>query len=124
TAKVPPGPDPGRPVHFDVAPVIRKAGISAGDELQVARYPTAPGQPPTYAFVDFARSTQLVWLAIAFPVLVVAVARLRGLAALIGLALSFAVLIKFTMPALLAAENPLAVALVSCAAIMMVLLYL
>ena len=51
-------------------------------------------------------------------------ARVRGLAALIGLGLSFLVLIKFMIPALLSGESPLGVALVGCAAIMFVLLYL
>jgi uncharacterized membrane protein len=64
------------------------------------------------------------WLAAAFAVLVVAVARWRGLAALVGLAVSFWVLLKFMLPALLSGENPLAVALVACGAIMFVLLYL
>jgi uncharacterized membrane protein len=64
------------------------------------------------------------WLAIAFAGLVVLVARWRGLAALVGLGLSFGVLLKFMIPALLSGESPLAVALVGCGTIMFVLLYL
>jgi uncharacterized membrane protein len=118
------GPDTGKKVGVDVDPTVQRSGISRGDELQLARYRTEPGSPPAYAYVDFTRSGTLVWLAVAFAVLVVAVARFRGLAALVGLVLSFGVLIKFTLPALLSGENPLAVALVSSAAIMFVVLYL
>jgi uncharacterized membrane protein len=118
------GPDTGKTIKVDVDPTVQRSGVSPGDELQLALYRTEAGSPPAYAFVDFTRSGTLVWLAVAFAVLVVAVARFRGLAALVGLALSFAVLIKFTLPALLSGENPLAVALVSSAAIMFVLLYL
>jgi uncharacterized membrane protein len=114
----------GTSVIVDVDPTIERSGIAPGDEIRLARYPTEAGTPPAYTFVDFVRSAPLVWLAVAFALLVVAVARFRGLAALVGLALSFAVLIKFTLPALLSGEDPLAVALVSSAAIMFVVLYL
>jgi uncharacterized membrane protein len=122
--KISSGPDRERTVRVDVDPTIVRSGVHPGDRLRLARFRTAAGQPPAYAFTDFARTTPLWWLAAAFAVLVVAVARWRGLAALVGLCLSFAVLLKFTIPALLSGESPLAVALVSCGAIMVVLLYL
>jgi uncharacterized membrane protein len=118
------GPDKGSGAKFDVDPTVVKSGIEAGDSLRLARISSTAGQPASYAFADFTRATPLVALAIAFAVLVIAVARLRGLAALAGLALSFFVLLRFMIPALLSGESPLAVGLVSCAAIMFVLLYL
>ncbi|MDQ1641352.1 MAG: hypothetical protein QOJ90_703 [Actinomycetota bacterium] len=118
------GPDAGKRFTVDVDPTVRKAGIKPGDQLELARYRTEPGTPPLYAFVDFKRSSPMILLAVAFAVLVVVVARLRGLAALAGLGLGFLVLLKFMIPALLSGENPLAVALVGSAAIMFVLLYL
>jgi uncharacterized membrane protein len=118
------GPDRGKQVKVDVQPTVLKSGIQPGDELRLARFRAVGGLPASYVFVDFARSTTLIGLAVAFAVLVVAVARVRGLAALVGLALSFVVLIKFMIPALLAGENALGVAVVGSAAIMFVLLYL
>jgi uncharacterized membrane protein len=101
-----------------------KAGIHVGDSVQLARFKAQAGLPSSYAFVDFTRGFPMVVLAVAFAVLVVVVARWRGLAALVGLALSFAVLIRFMIPALLSGEDPVAVGLVGSAAIMFVLLYL
>jgi uncharacterized membrane protein len=118
------GPDKGKHQKLDVDPTVLKSGMQPGDELRLARFPAVGGLSASYAFVDFARSTTLIGLAVAFAVLVVVIARVRGLAALIGLGLSFVVLIKFMIPALLAGENALAVAVVGCAAIMFVLLYL
>jgi uncharacterized membrane protein len=92
--------------------------------VRLVRLKPRQGQPTTYAFFDFERSTPIWILAIAFAVLVVVVARWRGLAALVGLALSFWLLFTFMIPALLSGENPLAVALVGSAIIMFVLLYL
>ena len=113
----------GERAKVDVDPTVVKSGIERGDEIRLARFRPQAGQPAAYAFVDFIRSTPMSWLAVAFAVLVVAVARWRGLAALVGLGISFAVLIKFMIPALLAGENPLQVAMVSCGAIMFVTLY-
>jgi uncharacterized membrane protein len=124
TALVTAGPDRGTRVKVDVDPPVARAGIKTGDELRLARFRPVAGSPPGYAFVDFTRDRPLALLGIAFAVLVVAVARIRGLAALVGLAVSFAVLIKFMIPALLTGEHPVAVALVGCSAIMFVLLYL
>ena len=118
------GPERATRVKIDIDPTVLKSGIQAGDELRLARFRAIGGLPASYVFVDFARSTTLIGLAVAFAVLVVVVARVRGLAALVGLSLSFLVLIKFMIPALLAGENALAVAVVGCAAIMFVLLYL
>jgi uncharacterized membrane protein len=118
------GPEKGERIDVDVDATIRRAGISPGDELRLVRFKAGSNEPPDYAFVDFTRSGPLVWLAAAFAILVIAVARVRGLAALVGLSLSFVVLIKFMIPALLSGEDPLAVALVGSAAIMFIVLYL
>jgi len=118
------GPEKGERIDVDVDATVRRAGISKGDELQLVRFKPGQDEPPSYAFVDFTRSAPLVWLAAAFAILVIVVARIRGLAALVGLSLSFVVLIKFMIPALLSGEDPLAVALVGSAAIMFILLYL
>jgi uncharacterized membrane protein len=118
------GPEKGTTTKIDVDPTVVTSGIETGDSLRLARFRSVAGQPASFAFSDFTRSTPLIALAVAFAVLVVAVARIRGLAALLGLGLSFVVLLRFMIPALLAGENPLAVGLVGSAAIMFVLLYL
>ena len=51
-------------------------------------------------------------------------ARLRGLASLVGLAFAFFILLQFVLPGLLAEESPTLVSLVGSAAIMFVVLYL
>jgi uncharacterized membrane protein len=63
-------------------------------------------------------------LAVLFAVVVIAVARLRGLASLFGLAFAFFILLQFLLPGLLAGDSPTLVSLVGSAAIMFVVLYL
>ncbi|WP_324273406.1 YibE/F family protein [Blastococcus brunescens] len=79
---------------------------------------------PAYGFYDYERDTPIVVLAITFAVVVGLVARLRGLASLLGLAFAFVVLLQFVLPGLLSENSPTLVSLVGSAAIMFVVLYL
>ncbi|WP_418275585.1 YibE/F family protein [Isoptericola jiangsuensis] len=76
-----------------------------------------------YVFMDHQRDVPFGLLAAAYVLVVLLVARWRGLAALVGLGAAFAVFVWFTFPALLAGQDALAVALVTSASVMLVVLY-
>jgi uncharacterized membrane protein len=116
------GPQAGSNVPVDLLPQTDRAGIKPGDQLRLMRI-APPGQRDYYAFVDFERDVPVLLLALIYAVVVVAVARLRGLRALLGLAFAYAVLATFMLPSLLEGEPPLAVGLAGSAAIMFVVLY-
>lgn len=78
----------------------------------------------TYFIADFRRSTPLILLTALFVVAVVWFGRLQGLRALLGLALTFLVIVVFMIPALLSGSNPLAIAVVGSVVIMIITLYL
>jgi uncharacterized membrane protein len=119
------GADAGRQATVLVQPEIYRTGVHPGDDLLVSKVADGAGLDPadSYAFADFARATPTIVLGLLFAVLVVAVARLRGLAALVGLGVSGLVLTKFVLPALLDGRSALAVGVVGGAAIMFVVLY-
>ena len=75
-------------------------------------------------FMDFQRDLPIALLAIVYALVVLLVARWKGLAAMAGLALAFVVLLGFTMPALLAGQSAIGVALVTSSLVMFVTLYL
>ena len=77
-----------------------------------------------YSIVDKQRATSLWLLAGLTAIVVIAFGRLRGLAAIGGLILSFLVLLFFILPAILNGSPPLLVAVVGSAAIMFAVLYL
>lgn len=85
-----------------------------------------PTSPPEYrySFSDFQRTTPLVWLIVAFVVVVVAFGRWQGIRALAGLAASGLVLVAFVVPALLRSEPAVLVALTATTVIGFVALYL
>jgi uncharacterized membrane protein len=72
----------------------------------------------TYAGVD--RRAPLLWLAVAFAVLVAVITRLRGVLAILGLGLSLLVVTRFLVPALLIGRPALPVAVVGALAVMFV----
>jgi uncharacterized membrane protein len=109
--------------QIDLPPEVVAAGVSVGDTFVLTRDAGAQGGPD-YQFFDYARGAPVVVLAIAFAVVVGLVARLRGLAALLGLGVAFALLLWFVVPGLLGDESPTLVSLVGSAAIMFVVLYL
>lgn len=100
-----------------------RAGIEPGDHIRVIRIEPA-GQEVSYEFLDFKRGFPLTALALIFGVLVVAVARWRGLFAILGIGVTLFALTKFMLPAFLAGEDPLLVAIVGSTVIMLIVLYL
>ncbi|HEX2031607.1 MAG TPA: YibE/F family protein [Actinomycetota bacterium] len=117
------GPDAGRTARQEFVQTASAPDLAPGDDVLLARDPqAAPGFE--YRFVDRDRGVLLFWLAAAFGLAVVALGRLRGVAALAGLAVSIGVLLWFVLPSILDGRNPLAVALVGSAAIAFLALYL
>ncbi|MGY1730384.1 YibE/F family protein [Geodermatophilus sp. SYSU D01045] len=117
------GDGAGEYQQVDLSAEVVANGVGEGDTLVLTRDPGAEGGPD-YQFADFERTTPIVVLAVAFALVVGAVARLRGLAALVGLAFAFFVLLQFVLPALLEGSSPTLVSLVGSSAIMFVVLYL
>lgn len=110
-------------VRVDVQPEVVASGLRPGDRVQLVRQPPAEGQPALYSYFSTDRHVPLLWLAIAFAAIVVLVARLRGLMALLTLAFGGFVVVRFMLPALLAGEPGLWVALAGSSAILFVILY-
>lgn len=77
-----------------------------------------------YQFADRDRGTVLLVLALAFAAAVIALGRMRGVAALVGLAVSVGILLWFILPAIVNGEDAVLVALVGGGAIALVSLYL
>jgi uncharacterized membrane protein len=97
--------------------------LDVGNAVRVTHNVVPPGAPagsvPEYSLSDFERRAPMLWLAIAFALLVVLFGRVRGALSLAGLLVSLAVVLVFIVPAILEGESPLAVALVGSFAIML-----
>lgn len=96
----------------------------AGQEVRLARISDPVAAEPTYYINDFQRARPMALLAGLFVLAVVVFGRLQGLRALLGLGVSVAVIIGFIVPAILAGQPPVVVAVVGAAVIMVATLYL
>ncbi len=123
TVRLDSGAEAGISVTVAIPPGFVRAGLAPGDDVRIARYPAAQGQPATYAFEDFTRERPLGLLGVVLVLLVVVVARIKGLMALLGLGLGFATIGAFLLPALHRGQNATLVSAVGAGAIMIVVLY-
>ncbi|HEX2274886.1 MAG TPA: YibE/F family protein [Acidimicrobiales bacterium] len=117
------GPDAGRTVRLDFLPSSTNPDLDDGDKVVLSYNPASPAGDE-YQFADRQRKPVLFWLAAAFALSVVLLGRVRGVAALVGLAASLVVLLSFTLPAVIDGRSPVGVAVVSAAAIAFIALYL
>ncbi|MCW5250031.1 YibE/F family protein [Streptomyces sp. SHP 1-2] len=122
TIRVDTGGDKGRTFTETVRPDQTRQ-LHLGQRVVVAHVPTAP-HDLQYSVIDVDRRLPLSLLAGIFALAVVVVGRLRGLMALVSLAISFLLLNFFILPAILQGSNPLLVAVIGSSAIMLIALYL
>lgn len=97
--------------------------LEVGDDIFLAVVTFDDGTV-SYQYADADRRTMLLVLGLVFAVAVVGLGRMRGVAALVGLLLSVALLLGFILPAIVAGEDAVLVALVGGGAIAMISLYL
>jgi len=114
--------DGGRQVDFETTDPTGGT-FRAGQRVQLAVL-EQPGQPPYYNIRDLERTRPMLLLVALFVLAVVAFGRWQGVRSLLGLGLSFLVIVGFVVPAILRGRSPVPVALVGAMAIMLVSLYL
>ncbi|MGR6971511.1 YibE/F family protein [Streptomyces cynarae] len=122
TVRVDTGKDQGRTFTEIVQP-DQSRQLHQGEKVVVAYEPSAP-RDLQYSVADVNRKVPMALLAGIFAIAVVVVGRMRGVMALIALAVSFLVLSLFILPAILQGSNPLLVAVVGSSAIMLIALYM
>lgn len=116
------GPDSGEIILLDFPFLASTPDFDVGDRVVMNRIPeAAPGFE--YQYADRQRRGVLTLVTVGFIVAVVALGRLKGVAALAGLVASVAVLLLFIVPAILAGDDPLLIAVVGAATIAFIALY-
>jgi uncharacterized membrane protein len=117
------GPNKGASTALEFGVGPGQPTLAVGDHVRISRQVDQTGTT-TYSFYDYERTWPLTALAAAFAVVVVAVAGWRGLRAMIGIVVAFAVLVLFMLPALRDGAAAIPVALVASAVILYAVIYL
>ena len=105
---------------------IEVADVNAyrvGDKVFVDGFIDESGQA-VYYVMGFVRSGPIYLLALLFVAAVLVIGRFKGLKALIGLLVSFVVIIKFILPQILVGRDPFLISLIGGLAILVAIIYL
>ena len=128
TATLTEGPNRGRDAAFDASTASEDAAVEIGDRVFLAANELPEGTPTTgvepYTLTGFQRHNALLLLTAIFVAFVVVLGRLRGALALVGLALSLLIVVKFVVPAILDGRAPVTVAVVGGLAVMILTILL
>ncbi|MGB0970835.1 MAG: YibE/F family protein [Mycobacterium sp.] len=117
------GPNRGASTLLEFSRGPGQPNLTVGDDIRITRQVDDAGTT-TYAFYDYERTWPLSALAAVFALVIIAVARWRGLRALIGIGVAFGVLVVFLLPALRDGAPAVPVAVVASAAILYAVIYL
>ena len=115
--------DDGEAADITLDPTRFQSGISVGDKVTLLRV-QPEGQTPSFEFIDFQRGVPLAALAAVFAVVVIAIARWRGLFALVGIGVTLMALTQYVLPSILAGRPPVLTAIIGSTVIMIIVLYL
>lgn len=121
-----PGTEEEERVEVEVGGEFQKAGqmlYSAGDKVLLTQA-TSPDGRTIFYITDFIRRTPLLYLTLIFIALVLMVGRWYGACALLGMALSFGVIVKLILPQIYAGRDPVLVALLGSLLIIPLTFYL
>jgi len=124
TVRITAGPGKGGDQTVDLPQGPGTEDLHVGGKVVLNYLPDAVPGGRSYVVVDTQRSTPLIWLVGLAVAVILAFGRWRGLTSLAGLAVSFAILLLFVIPAILEGSPPLLVAVVGSSAIMFAALYL
>ena len=102
---------------------IKKNLYQVGDKvLAVASYDDVGSV--NYYITDYVRGQSLLWLAVVFVLAIVIIGGFKGFRSLLSLAITFLILIKYTVPQIVGGANPLSVTLLSSFVILFIIIYL
>jgi uncharacterized membrane protein len=97
--------------------------LDVGDRIMVAISKTPDNMVNAY-FLDFVRTTPLLWLFATFSISILVISRWKGLRSLLSMVFSLLVIISYIIPHILAGEDPLRVSIIGSVILLGVTLYL
>jgi uncharacterized membrane protein len=117
------GPDKGKLRTIQFSESVSTPNLAVGDKVVLGHIPNGP-PGFKYVYSDRQRRPALLLLVLVFAAAIIALGRWRGVAALIGLGASIAVILQFLLPSMLDGNSPQLVAIVGASAVAFLALYI
>jgi uncharacterized membrane protein len=124
--KVLEGPYAGIPMQIDYGKRQLRTDdydLTPGDKIMVSISKTPQNVVNAY-FVDYIRTTPILWLTVIFAAAIIFISRWKGVGALLSMVFSLYVIIYYIIPHILNGEDPLQVSIIGSAVLLGVTLYL
>lgn len=103
---------------------VASAGVyKVGDKVLVTRSVDMEGNERFYV-IDFVRRGYLYLLGFIFSLIIIVIGKQKGIKSLIGLIISFFIIVKFILPKILDGSNPLFIGLIGAFFILTIMIYL
>lgn len=106
--------------QFDVLSAVK---YETGDKV-IVNYSPGPDGEENFYVIGHSRTTAIYWLAGIFFLIVILIGRFKGLRALVVLALTFLIILKFIIPKILAGGDPLLVSIAGSLLILFLAVYI
>ncbi len=103
--------------------VVSAGTYQVGDKALVQESLDAEGKEKYYV-TDFVRRGYLYLLGLIFALIIILIGKMKGIRSLIGLIISFLIIVKFILPKILEGSNPLFVGLIGAFFILTIMIYL
>lgn len=114
--------------------IITYQGISEMDLIGLSRFKvgdkvivqksSAPDSEDQFFITDYVRQNSLYWLIGLFIITILVIGQKKGFKSLLGLIISFLIIIKLMLPQILAGSNPIVVGIIGSLAILTIIIYL
>lgn len=97
--------------------------LKPGDQIIVTISKTPDNVVNAY-FVDYVRTTPILWLMLIFAIAIVLISQWKGIRAMLSMAFSLYIIIGYIIPHILAGDDPLTVSIIGSIILLAVTLYL
>lgn len=104
-------------------PSVNIPKYKVGDKIVVSSSVDPDGKD-FYYITDYVRRTPLYWLFFAFIVATILIGKKRGVASIVGMALSFLIIFSFVLPQILAGRDPVLIAVIASLFIIPITFYM
>lgn len=123
--KITKGSQKGKTINLESGDVYQGSGTlyKVGDEVVIAYAKDSTGSE-IYLIADYVRRTPLLALFLLFVVITIIIGKWKGLSSILGMGVSFLVILKFILPSIYSGSDPVTIAILGSLAIIPVTFFL
>ncbi len=109
--------------HGKVFQLTESKKVKKGEAVVVLQS-TLPGGQTQHYIIDKYRLDKIAWIVLAFFALIIGLSRFKGIGSILGLGVTFLVILYYVVPKILAGENPILVSILGSSFVVVTTMFL